>query len=274
MIKKLQINSGFLFDLPNIGNREFIFEPDINILYGPNGCGKTSIMKVMAGYASIPTKDKMYFGGWSRSNSSSNNYPQGFKNTTYGEIDAVIDWDGTPCFLNSAAHDSSHNIGYFVDHISPDGLMSMQDQISLIIGHMSDGELRLNKISKLVKELLENKNFKWKLNNKTVLKEEKNFNKYIKSLPCNGKPTLFLDEPDKSLNIKNQINFWTKFIFNLSETYQVIISTHSLIPLLIPKFKQINVINIVPDYYENSFKEIQVLLECKKLIEESNANVK
>jgi hypothetical protein len=67
----------------------------------------------------------------------------------------------------------------------------------------------------------------------------------------------------RSLNVKNQIDFWTVFLPNMvrGTNYQIIIATHSLIPLLLPKFEFFKLIDVEPGYYEKSKKSIKTLIQ-------------
>ena len=65
MIDSVKVLSGYMAKLPDVGDKIFRFESGLNILFGPNGCGKSSLLKLLAGYTAAIS------GGWSKVHSSS-----------------------------------------------------------------------------------------------------------------------------------------------------------------------------------------------------------
>jgi len=63
-------------------------------------------------------------------------------------------------------------------------------------------------------------------------------------LPRDGKITLLLDEPEKSLSIPKQIELFD-VLFKLSDHFQIIMATHS--PFIL-HYKKINLIDFTPGY--------------------------
>lgn len=278
MISSVEMKSGFASELKNLKGRKFEFQNTCNILFGPNGCGKTTILKVLAGHTGIDTSNKQFCGGWSkppvdRFNDNSE-YPRDFANITIGKVNANVDWDGVPCFYNSASlGETGASLGFFVSDPSdsPDGMMSFDEQLALTMGHYSEGELRLMKIKKVVDNLK-----KPPLLPKEFKKEDKSsfkaFVKYLNTLSKKGNLTLLWDEPDRSLNIRNQIDFWTHFVPNITGAgFQLIISSHSMIPLFMPKFNFINFIDVEPGYSANGYNSILNLMDAKLKIDGARA---
>lgn len=268
MISSVEMKQGFAAELPHLKGRRFEFTDQINVLFGPNGCGKTTIMKVAAGYTGIDTKDKLFSGGWSRPPrgyfGDKAEFPKDFSKTTFGQVSADVTWDGQPAFFNSASlSESGLNLPSFVESAegSPDGMMDMMEQVSLIHAKFSEGEYRLYKIKKVIDTLKKPPVLKLE-DEERDSETQKAYKEYRRGLPRDGRLTLLWDEPDRSLNVKNQIDFWSVFLPNMvrGTNYQIIIATHSLIPLLLPKFGFFNLIDVEPGYYEQSKKSITSLI--------------
>jgi len=59
MITKAKATSGFSIKLDALKGRAYTFKPGLNILFGPNGCGKTTLLKILGAYSGTEA-------GWSR----------------------------------------------------------------------------------------------------------------------------------------------------------------------------------------------------------------
>src|SRR4051812_30455560 len=60
MFTKCQVKSGYAQALPDVGDKAFEFKPGLNILFGPNGCGKSSLLNILGAYSGINYDT----GGW------------------------------------------------------------------------------------------------------------------------------------------------------------------------------------------------------------------
>lgn len=275
MITHVQAKSGFAAELANLKDRKFEFGPGVTVLFGPNGCGKTTILKLAAGHTGIDTSNRMMGGGWNRCPKfifeDKPKFPAQFVENTVGKCKADVGWDGSGCFYNSAGlGEASVNMGQFVDSEdeSPDGLMGFEEQIGLCQGHFSEGELRNHKIFKVVEALKKPPKLEA---NKHSRDAQKAYLKYVETLPRDGRVTLLWDEPDRSLSIESQINFWSRFVLSFSrqENVQVIISSHSMVLLHMPKcVKDFTLIDVEANYLEKSKKQLEDLMGVVKNLEE------
>ena len=102
MITHIQFQRGYATALQCIQNKQFKFTPGINVLFGPNGCGKSTIVKTLKGYCGI---DK---GGWTKVNdpttigttSTALSFPAAYAKLVPGECFADVGWTGNPTFFN------------------------------------------------------------------------------------------------------------------------------------------------------------------------------
>ena len=58
MINHIEFISGYPLNIDWIGHKRFNFTKGINILYGPNGCGKSTVLNTLKAYCGIEG------GGW------------------------------------------------------------------------------------------------------------------------------------------------------------------------------------------------------------------
>jgi predicted ATPase len=284
MIKSIEIKSGFAADLPALKGRKFDLGEQCTVLFGPNGCGKTTLLKVAAAYSGITTCHRTDSGGWSSSPrfhslDNKTTYPELFKDNCIGKVVAEVDWDGMPTFYNSATlSESGANLSYFVENAqhSPDGMMDMKEQLGLITSNFSDGELRQYKIGKLIEALKLPPSWPPDISNHTS-DAAKKFAEYVKSkIPKDGgKITLLWDEPDRSLSFENQINFWSIFLPNMSNALkiQIVIATHSYVPMFLPEFGFMKIIDVQQGYKAKSRKSFLDLIATSADIEKNREEI-
>ena len=243
MIEYIRFNSGYPLHLPEIGNRKIIFRERITVLCGPNGTGKSTILKALAENAGCGE------GGWSAMHRKTTvsghdltdeNIRNNTKNISAAEkensslniaespdsipaslkFDADIKWDGKPVFYQDCYADT--DISFFNnDFFNENELLR------------SSGEKRIGLINELINFL------------------EDRFLTY-KTGRGEG-PTLLLDEVDNHIGFAGQSLLW-KFIFPmLAKKYQLIISSHSVFPLLL---RRDDVVELSRYYPASCLKEL------------------
>jgi predicted ATPase len=272
MIKSIQYIDGFPVDLPFVGKRLYSFNDGINLLFGPNGCGKSTILKTLKGYCAIQT------GGWTHPSIPNEigigrlggaDYPHCYSSYTPAKCKATVIWDGTPTIYNDGEC-SLNKLSYFYNFKKDfdDGITEQSDVIEMLEKTPSSGQYRaskLNKVLNLIKsgppEYTEKDfgHFPVKDDKMYSLREFK-FWKYINALYIQnfgqGKNTVLLDEPERSLSHKKQKELFLKVIPEELNGYQVIIATHSLYALFTPNA---NIIEMEDGYVEGlttAIKEI------------------
>jgi energy-coupling factor transporter ATP-binding protein EcfA2 len=261
MITRTKVMKGFASELPSLKGKTFHFDDGLNVLFGTNGCGKSTLIKCMKAYCAVA------HGGWTTVSNfqalgagSVNHFPFVYRNfTPTGECDTIVEWDGTPTFYN----DSDLKIDdmswfYNKDALAREGLTSEAEQMDYMAKRPSSGQTRmqkLNKIFNIAKSPPEPTATSPNPGNRFELMEIA----YLRSLPRTGRVTILLDEPEKSLSIPKQIELF-RLLQSFGKDFQIIIATHS--PFIL--FEEgLNIIEMEPGYIE----------ECKQIIKDCGKEI-
>lgn len=239
MIGSLRITSGFASELPSLKDRTLTFKPGLNVLFGPNGCGKTAALKVIAGHAGIPTDLDMAFGwdglyinhGFGRYDLAAQ-----LKEHTAGKCTADLAYDGAGVYyprLEKAER------GYF-DYNTPGEVERLMTEMQ---GHLSSGNTTLMRFDQALTELLKKgppkvrgfwHSCKWRApygpGSAWQEQEKDALAAYEKSLVKLEKPqrTALLDEPERSVSLAMNATIWRglpKLVAD--EDVQIIVASHS-----------------------------------------------
>lgn len=185
MFSSVIFHSGYPTRLKGIGGRSITVNDRINVLYGPNGSGKNTILRTLASQSGCAD------GGWSDGRD-----PQALPYA------ATVERDGQPVFYQDCYQNSEESF------IGADYLESHS--------HLcSTGEKRIGLVNELV-DYIENRFLTYKLR-------------------CDERPTLLLDEVDNHIGFAGQSILWDKLFAKLSKKYQLIVSTHSIFPILLKR---------------------------------------
>jgi len=217
MISSLKVCSGFAEKLLK---RKISFSDGLNVLFGPNGCGKTTALNIIAAHCSIDYRD----GGWSKVRPGTDPFKDRVTEMTVEKCKADVNWDGTPTLYSKATVLQS---AYF-DWDNP--LMSVADQI-VGIKSASDGEFKIMTLANAIKQMRSAPGPDHLLERPKGLsgvsdERMSGFFDHIKSLSRDGKLTVLLDEPDRSLSIPNQSLIWARMA-EVTALFQVIVASHS-----------------------------------------------
>lgn len=244
MIESIQFKIGFPLDLPCVGDRIFRFKPGINILFGPNGTGKSVILKTLKSYCGIAG------GGWTFFNDpmqlASNQFPFAYMGLTPSKCTADVRWDGTPSFFNDGDIKVNETFFYMSERKSDDGITGESEQMDLLAEKPSSGQYRIKKVNKVF-NLIRNVPTYSKTDIPSGYSSDciKELN-YWNNLPRTGPQTIILDEPERALSLFLQKRLFTEILPQF-EDLQIILATHSIFSL---NMKDANLIEFEPGYIE------------------------
>lgn len=237
--------------------RKIEFSPDkINLIFGPNASGKTTVVKGMASHALCEdgfskfvevldlTRDIPF-----SKDANFDDYHKGLLNNivSMAGTSSVIEWDGSPVYYHNFENRKSY--GYFGE-LTGSIIQSNAEEMFYLMGKgkMSGGENMFYQFSKLAilmsknvtyEELLAPYKKKYYVNRnsdcwKMAYKVQE---AYFKSFPMafgkNGQNTYLFDEIDKSMDILNIYELYTNILPKLKQKFgkQIIIISHSPVVL-------------------------------------------
>ncbi len=244
MITHIQFKSGYPLGIPWVGEKRFEFKPGINILFGPNGCGKSTILRTLKAYCGIGTG-----GGWTFFNDhmklASDNFPMAYWGLTPSRCMADVGWDGTPSFFNDGDIKVNDTFFYMSDRQSDDGITSDGEQLETLAEKPSSGQYRIKKFNRVFNMIRDiptytKSDIPANYKTSTCLNELK----YWNSLSRIGPQTILLDEPERALSIALQRKVFYDVIPQFKDL-QLIIATHSVFCL---NLKDVNFIEFEPGY--------------------------
>lgn len=250
----------------NLVGKTFSFEDGkINILFGPNASGKTTILKAIAGKCLItdgftkllePMEMRgVSFGENATVDSIKENADRMAANTS------TLDWTGNLVYYDNFASRRTGFIGDLVGSF----IENVGEEISYIIGKNSSSAGQhtayvFNKIAKVatkqrsLKEVVEGQKWGNRMNDTWTAAYESQV-EYFSALPDYDKDlptTILLDEIDKSLDIETVWKLYTEVLpaFVEKKNCQFIMVSHS--PLILSddiyKSDKYNIISLDEDY--------------------------
>ena len=263
----------------NLLNREFKFTKGINLIFGPNACGKTTILKAIAGKAGTtdgfakllePIELKCDF--------FDDITPEVFQKTINHSMhnSADVDWDGTPVFYHNFESKMGNTYcGGWLGSVLGDSIVS---EVQYVMGkdRISMGQNSFYLFNKLVNiarkptcyydlfkdyvnldgtydtKRMRSMNDTWQKAFKVQLDYYLSFKKSYEPSPI----TMLFDEIDKSMDILNIFYLYSEILPKLIEEtgIQIIMVSHSPLVLLDKIRGNINFISVDEEYTNECLK--------------------
>jgi len=247
---------GYAAKLPFFAKKkELEFKPGLNILFGPNGCGKSTVLRILS--------DTMFAtqGGTSVVTSSALRDAVDLigRSEPADEIGLSVAHDGQPVVFCDPRNSVGLADGAFDDDFMDLGLRNLFAQ-----KEASHGQLSAHRIDKTLAVLTGKEKapsaVEWRVSRKNVnthwaaafdIVEAR-----MKASIERGQPTIILDEPEANFSLLWQSRLWDLISSpEVTRDYQVIVATHSVFALGIP---DANYIDFEPGYVEKSTHALQL----------------
>jgi predicted ATPase len=258
MIYDIKIVSGYPIETKissSFFQKTFTFTSGINVLYAQIGSGKSTILDTLKAYTCIPNS------GWSKPVDPNilgvtkvAHFPFVLRRLTKTQdIDALVKWDGTPCF-----HNHSENRVHQLDLKFDDDITTEDEKFENALENYSSGQYIVSRINKILNTVNEGypKEF-WKNATKEQMIQKEWMDSLGKQLPKNKRITLLLDEPEKGLSLAKQLQMWDVLAkFQKNNNIQMIIATHSL---AVVGRKDVNIIELEDGYLKSVRESVKTL---------------
>lgn len=231
--------------------RSFEFKPGLNVLWGRNGSGKTSLTKVLArlfhceqGNHPIVTQESLteLVGG--------GHEPVDLKKG----LAITHDGQGVRHF------DPSHAVGLVGGGAGFDWAFGMEGVANAMFKG-SAGQTTMFRFERLAHEIVagEVPEVAWKFsraNVNGVWRERAELaERFLKGTSTRGQPTILLDEPERSYDLNAQVGIW-RFLRAYADQVQFIVASHSLFALKIPGA---HYVELSPRYLAGSEGVLEIL---------------
>lgn len=250
------VRFGYAAKLPFFAKKKKLeFKPGLNILFGPNGCGKSTVLRILSdtmfatqGGTSVVTSSALRETAdtWGRS----------------GPTDAIglaVAHDGQPVVFCDPRNTVGLMGGAFDDDFMDLGLRNLFAQKKT-----SHGQLSAHRIDTALAVLTGKEKapaaVEWRVN-------RKNANSHwtaaldivearMKASIERGQPTIILDEPEANFSLLWQSRLWDLISSQaVTRDFQVIVATHSVFAL---GFPDANYIDFEPGYVEKATNAMQL----------------
>lgn len=284
MIKTIKFTSGYPVDLineytnkPTFKDKVIEFSDGINVLFAPNGYGKSTILNAISiygltkgGWSNLSFK-MMDFNSFLLEDNVKGKYDIDKLALAEHKLSAKVDIDGPVYNLVGIKEEQ------FDDYASGfgEGMLSSTQALvqKMYRSQRSSGYINLYEQGTNLINLMENYD-EYKFNPDSLVsayeRDRDSMNDYRKEMITSlykyakktvlkgGKPTLVMDEPELHLDLDHTLGLYTNIIPKLAEHFQIIISSHFC---LLPFFKEYHFLRLgydaskMKDYVRNIIEE-------------------
>lgn len=231
------------------------FKPGLNILFGPNGCGKSTVLRILS--------DTMFAtqGGVSVVTSSALRDAVNMigRSEPADEIGLSVAHDGQPVVFCDPRNSVGLVHGAFDDDFMDLGLHNLFAQ-----KEASHGQLSAHRIDKALAVLVGKEkaptDVDWRVSRKNVNSHWASaldiVERRMKASIERGQLTVILDEPEANFSLLWQSRLWDVLSSpEVTHRFQVIVATHSVFAL---GFPDANYIDFEPGYIEKATSAMQL----------------
>lgn len=253
MITRLKINNNirtplsYIESLDNFKNgTEYSFKPGVNIIVGENGCGKTTLMKLLKLYLVVGYNEceRGIF------NSNINSIA---KFNAFDGVDVYADYDKNTFRLSHAGEKQKDKA---IETFDDFGMAYIQAK-------SSTGESVNIAIKKLLK-LMFSQDVNLKFDYDQFKEDYPEFHKYIlehREKDCPNEFTILMDEPDRNLSLKNLKGIKEILSFHKENTQIIAVIHNPLLIASLSKIPDVNFIEMTEGYVKKMRDAVMELLE-------------
>lgn len=201
-------------------NSEFKFEPGLNIIFGKNATGKSTLLQLLA------MTFHCYDGGYPKVTQSSIAEIMGGLLDQERKKGYSVEHDGNLVFYINPDMEVGLKGGSFDNDFMAEGVQNLFNR------NRSQGERSLGKMTKIFEDMDKQDDVIYTFHEdcvNDVWAKKLQHGLHILKNPTignTGRKTILIDEPERSMDFENEIKFWG-FIKRMAERDQVIVATHS-----------------------------------------------
>lgn len=226
----------------------FEFKPGVNVIVGKNGCGKTTLMKIIESYLLVE-KNECSKGMFN----SNINHLFGLEGKLLDGIDVYSDYQKNVFRLCHSAEkkndDTLANINAFTEYFT---------QIK-----SSTGEGVVIALNSMFKRMFsDGANLMFDFDKVGRDDHYKEYGSYVKShrMTDHDEWTILMDEPDRNLDIENMENILNILSFHKPQTQVIAVVHNPLLICALSKNKEVNMIELTRGYVSKVKKLVKSMV--------------